>query len=198
MHNKILWKEFIRYASFGFFLLFWRNRRIACFSCHRISRLFIQAILDAVAKAKHQMMCEVVAEEYGTTVSDKEIPIFTQSGDNRYENSDKMIIKQADVLPHALINNVKTKLGEHGELLEEYVAWLRDRILKLRTREDYLPVFHIDVYGTIGAAFGNDNFEAMADYLAKLEEIAKPFHLRIEGPMDVEAVSYTRLTLPTT
>ena len=145
-----------------------------------------QAILDAVAKAKHQMMCEVVAEEYGTTVSDKEIPIFTQSGDNRYENSDKMIIKQADVLPHALINNVKTKLGEHGELLEEYVAWLRDRILKPRTREDYLPVFHIDVYGTIGAAFGNDNFEAMADYLAKLEEIAKPFHLRIEGPMDVE------------
>ncbi|MDD3193543.1 MAG: methylaspartate ammonia-lyase [Oscillospiraceae bacterium] len=145
-----------------------------------------QAILDAVAKAKHEMMCDVIAEEYGTTVSDKEIPIFTQSGDNRYENSDKMIIKQADVLPHALINNVKTKLGEHGELLEEYVAWLRDRILKLRTRDDYLPVFHIDVYGTIGAAFGNDNYEAMADYLAKLEKIAKPFHLRIEGPMDVE------------
>ena len=145
-----------------------------------------QAILDAVAKAKHKMMCEVIAEEYGTTVSEKEIPIFTQSGDNRYENSDKMIIKQADVLPHALINNVKTKLGEHGELLDEYVAWLRDRILKLRTRDDYLPIFHIDVYGTIGAAFGNDNFEAMADYLAKLEKIAKPFHLRIEGPMDME------------
>lgn len=145
-----------------------------------------QAILDAVAKANHKMMCEVVAEEYGTTVSEKEIPIFTQSGDNRYENSDKMIIKQAAVLPHALINNVKTKLGEHGELLEEYVGWLRDRILKLRTREDYMPVFHIDVYGTIGAAFGNNNYEAMADYLAKLEEAAKPFHLRIEGPMDVE------------
>ena len=145
-----------------------------------------QAILDAVAKAQHKMMCEVIADEYGTTVSDKEIPIFTQSGDNRYENSDKMIIKQADILPHALINNVKTKLGENGELLVEYVAWLRDRILKLRTREDYLPVFHIDVYGTIGAAFGNDNYQGMADYLAKLEETAKPFHLRIEGPMDVE------------
>ena len=86
-----------------------------------------------------------------------------------------MIIKQADVLPHALINNVKTKLGEHGELLEEYVAWLRDRILKLRTREDYLPVFHIDVYGTIGAAFGNDNFEAMADYLAQTGRNRKTF-----------------------
>lgn len=145
-----------------------------------------QAILDAVAKAQHKMMCDVIAQEYGTSVSEKEIPIFTQSGDNRYENSDKMIIKQADILPHALINNVKTKLGEHGELLEEYVGWLRDRVLALRTREDYLPVFHIDVYGTIGAAFGNDNYEAMADYLTKLEEIAKPFHLRIEGPMDVE------------
>lgn len=145
-----------------------------------------QAILDAVAKAQHKMMCDVIAEEYGTTVSEKEIPIFTQSGDNRYENSDKMIIKQADILPHALINNVKTKLGEHGELLEEYVGWLRDRVLALRTREDYSPVFHIDVYGTIGAAFGNNNYEAMADYLSKLEAIAKPFHLRIEGPMDVE------------
>lgn len=145
-----------------------------------------QAILDAVARANHTLMCDIVAKEYGTTVTEKEIPIFTQSGDNRYDNADKMIIKGAAILPHALINHVKTKLGEHGELLEEYVAWLRDRILKLRSSEDYLPVLHIDVYGTIGAAFGNDNYEGMADYLARLEAIAKPFHLRIEGPMDVE------------
>lgn len=38
----------------------------------------------------------------------------------------------------------------------------------------------------IGAIFGVDNFTAMADYLAELEEAAKPFHLRIEGPMDAE------------
>lgn len=145
-----------------------------------------QAILDAVAKASHKLMCEVVAEEYGTTVSRQPIPIFTQSGDSRYENADKMIIKHADVMPHALINNVKTKLGEQGELLEEYVTWLRERTLKLRGSEDYMPVFHIDVYGTIGAAFGNENYEAMADYLARLEEAAKPFRLRIEGPMDME------------
>lgn len=145
-----------------------------------------QAILDAVAKAKHKLMCEVVADEYGLTVSDHMIPIFTQSGDSRYDNADKMIMKGAEVLPHALINNVKTKLGEHGELLQEYVAWLRDRILKLRTSESYMPVLHIDVYGTIGAIFGHDNYKAMADYIATLEEIAKPFHLRIEGPMDAE------------
>lgn len=145
-----------------------------------------QAILDAVARSTGRMMCEVVADEYGCTISDKPIDIFTQSGDDRYTNADKMIIKGAQILPHALINNVKTKLGEHGELLEQYVAWLRDRVLHLRTDENYNPIFHIDVYGTIGAAFGNDNYKAMADYMARLEEAAKPFHLRIEGPMDVE------------
>jgi len=145
-----------------------------------------QAILDAVAKATKRLMCEVVADEYGCTVSETPIDIFTQSGDDRYDNSDKMIIKGAQVLPHALINNVETKLGLKGEKLEEYVAWLRDRILTHRTSEDYLPIFHIDVYGTIGAAFGNDNYKAMADYIEKLGQIAKPFHLRIEGPMDCD------------
>ncbi len=145
-----------------------------------------QAILDAVAKATGRLMCDVVADEYGCKVSDKLIPIFTQSGDSRYENADKMIMKGAQVLPHALINNVETKLGKDGEKLVEYVAWLRDRICALRTDDSYKPVMHIDVYGTIGAAFGNDNYEAMAEYIGKLAEIAKPFHLRIEGPMDVE------------
>ncbi len=143
-----------------------------------------QAILDAVAKAKHKMMAEIVAEEYGCTVSDKPIPVFTQSGDDRYNNADKMILKSADILPHALINNVDTKLGRDGSILKEYVKWLSDRILKLRTSEDYCPILHIDVYGTIGQAFGDDNFTAQADYIAQLEEAAKPFKLRIEGPMD--------------
>ena len=143
-----------------------------------------QAILDAVAKATNRLMCEVVADEYGCTVSEKPIPIFTQSGDDRYLNADKMIIKGAPVLPHALINNVHDKLGEHGEKLLEYVKWLRDRILSKRTDESYNPVFHLDLYGTIGAAFGDFNFSAMADYIAKVEEAAKPFHVRIEGPMD--------------
>ena len=136
-----------------------------------------QAILDAVAKATGRLMCEVVADEYGCTVSQTPIPIFTQSGDDRYDNADKMIIKRAQVLPHALINNVQTKLGEHGEKLLEYVKWLRDRILTMRADESYQPVLHIDVYGTIGAAFGNNNYAAMADYLAELEQAAKPFHL---------------------
>lgn len=144
-----------------------------------------QAILDAVAKAKKVTMAEVVKNEYNTGVDIKRIPIFTQSGDDRYINADKMIIKGADVMPHALINHVADKLGNNGEKLRDYVKWLSDRVLQLRTREDYSPVFHIDVYGTIGAAFNYD-IKAMADYIATLEEAAKPFKLRIEGPMDVE------------
>lgn len=144
-----------------------------------------QAILDAVAKAKHKLMCEVVAEEYNTVVSEEEINIFTQSGDNRYDNADKMIIKGAQVLPHALINNVEEKLGKNGELLVEYVTWLKNRILSLRTSEDYNPVMHIDVYGTIGAAFDLDT-ERMVEYFRELEIAAAPIKLRIEGPMDVE------------
>lgn len=144
-----------------------------------------QAILDAVAKTKKLTMAEVVNQEYNAGVEIKRIPIFTQSGDNRYENADKMIIKGADVLPHALINNVKEKLGEKGELLLDYVKWLRDRIIALRTCEEYSPIFHIDVYGTIGAAFNCDT-NLMADYLETLAEAANPFKLRIEGPMDVD------------
>ncbi|MBQ3252106.1 MAG: methylaspartate ammonia-lyase [Oscillospiraceae bacterium] len=145
-----------------------------------------QAILDAVAKATGRLMCEVVADEYGCTVSETPIDIFTQSGDDRYDNSDKMIIKGAQVLPHALINHVETKLGPKGEKLAEYVEWLRNRILTMRTNENYNPILHIDVYGTIGAAFGNNNYKAMADYIEELGKIAKPLHLRIEGPMDCD------------
>ena len=153
-----------------------------------------QAILDAVAKATGRLMCEVVADEYGCTVSETPIDIFTQSGDDRYNGADKMIIKGAQVLPHALINNVEDKLGRNGEKLAEYVAWLRDRILANRSNEAYAPVFHIDVYGTIGAIFGNNNYTAMADYIEELGKIAKPFKLRIEGPMDCDCDRETQMT----
>ncbi|BDR65482.1 methylaspartate ammonia-lyase [Clostridium tetani] len=144
-----------------------------------------QAILDAVAKTRKVTMAEVVRDEYNPGGKIAPVPVFTQSGDDRYDNADKMIIKEADVLPHALINNVEEKLGLKGEKLLAYVEWLRDRIIKLRVKENYNPIFHIDVYGTIGAAFDCD-IKAMADYLQTLEKAAAPFKLRIEGPMDVE------------
>jgi methylaspartate ammonia-lyase len=144
-----------------------------------------QAILDGVAKAKKRTMAEIVNEEYKAGVEIKRIPIFTQSGDDRYDNVDKMIIKGADVMPHALINHVEDKLGLEGEKLYEYVKWMTKRVQELRSDESFNPIFHIDVYGTIGVAFNYDT-KAMGDYLERLAEAAKPFKLRIEGPMDVE------------
>ncbi len=143
-----------------------------------------QALLDAVGKANGELMCEVVAREYNLKSDFKEVPIFMQSGDDRYNNVDKMIIKKADVLPHALFNNLD-KTGKQGEKLVEYVAWLSKRVSELKIDENYMPVFHIDVYGTIGAAFDND-VEKIVDLLAKIEEAGKPYHVRIEGPTDVE------------
>jgi methylaspartate ammonia-lyase len=144
-----------------------------------------QALLSARALERRRLMAEVVAEEYGQASPDARVPIFGQSGDNRYENVDKMILKEVDVLPHGLINHIDEKLGRHGEKLREYVEWLVRRVKALRRREDYRPALHIDVYGTIGAALGLDA-GVIADYLAVLEKAAGGHRLYIEGPVDVE------------
>lgn len=160
-----------------------------------------QAILDAVAKTNKKLMAEVIAEEYNTTISETIIPIFTQSGDNRYDNADKMILKSADVLPHALINHVEDKLGLQGEKLISYVKWLVDRINKVKVNESYAPIIHLDVYGTFGVAFNND-LEKIADYMKEIEDIVSPLKLRIESPVDlgsrekqIEALAELRLIL---
>lgn len=97
-----------------------------------------------------------------------------------------MIIKKAQVMPHALINNVPEKLGYDVEILKNYVEWLRNRIIKIRNNDNYSPVIHIDVYRTLGTIFGNDNYEGIVKYLGELEKVASPFKLRIEGHVDVE------------
>jgi methylaspartate ammonia-lyase len=143
-----------------------------------------QALLDATAKANHITMAEVVRKEYNIKETEyNRIPLFAQTGDDRYSNVDKMIIKEVEVMPHALINNIEKKLGHNGEILKEYVAWLTSRVLQLRQNDTYSPVFHIDVYGTIGTIFDND-VEKMYNYMVELEEIAAPFIIRIEGPVD--------------
>jgi methylaspartate ammonia-lyase len=144
-----------------------------------------QALLDARAKSQGKLRCEIVCEEYGLPVVAEPVPIFGQTGDNRYENVDKMILKQVDVLPHGLINNVAEKLGADGGKLKEYIRWLADRIEKLKTRDDYRPALHLDVYGTVGLIFGDDP-RRVADYLAGLQADAGIHELYIEGPVDVE------------
>ncbi|SUG56743.1 Methylaspartate ammonia-lyase [Salmonella enterica subsp. diarizonae] len=79
----------------------------------------------------------MVCDEWQLPCVPEAIPLFGQSGDDRYIAVDKMILKGVDVLPHALINNVEEKLGLQGEKLREYVRWLSDRILSLRTSPRY-------------------------------------------------------------
>lgn len=142
-----------------------------------------QAILNAVSRKKHITMAEVISQEYGIEIQEEPVPIFAQSGDDRYNNADKMIIKGIQVLPHGLINNVEEKLGRRGEKLMDYLSWLRTRVVQLG-KPDYNPVFHLDVYGTFGQAFNND-MGTIAKYIMNLERISQPYHLRIEGPVDV-------------
>ena len=142
-----------------------------------------QAALDAVAKSRHKLMAQIVADEYELTISDTAIPIFSQSGDEMKLNADKMILKKTDILPHALFNNVD-KLGFQGHKLLEYVKWLRNRIFDLRTDDSYNPIIHLDVYGTIGVVFDH-SYDKIAEFMQQLENAAAPLKVRVEGPVDM-------------
>lgn len=142
-----------------------------------------QALLNATAQATGRLMAEVICAEYDLPLVRAPLPLFGQSGDDRYGAVDKMVLKRVDALPHGLINNVPQKLGQRGGKLIEYVSWLSQRIRNLRESTSYHPQIHIDVYGTIGQIFDNDPV-AIADYLCVLERKAAPFDLFIEGPAD--------------
>jgi methylaspartate ammonia-lyase len=141
-----------------------------------------QAVLAVVARGARRTMAEVVRDEYDTGAPLLPVPLYAQTGDERLVNADKMILKGVDVLPHGLFNSVGV-LGTRGERLEEYLGWLVGRIGQLRPDGDYRPRLHVDTYGTVGLAFGGD-LGAVADYLARLGEIAAPFELAVEHPVD--------------
>ncbi len=143
-----------------------------------------QALLQAQALADGVLMTEVVAREWDLPIVTEPVPLFGQTGDDRYAGADKMILKGVDVLPHGLINNIPEKLGRDGEKLKEYVAWLARRVTELRASADYRPTLHVDVYGTLGMIF-DYRTDAICDYLAGLEDDAQGLRLYIEGPVDV-------------
>lgn len=144
-----------------------------------------QALLEASARARGDFtVTETVCEEYKLELVPESVKVFGQTGDDRYNNADKMILKRVDVLPHALINNVEAKVGEDGKILADYIGWLAERVRTLRIDESYNPEFHLDLYGTLGLLFKND-LQIVADYCALLAERAAPFQLRLEGPIDM-------------
>ncbi|MGB4137035.1 MAG: methylaspartate ammonia-lyase [Microbacterium sp.] len=141
-----------------------------------------QALLDATAQVQRRTMAEVIRDEYDTGVEIGPVPLYAQSGDERYAHVDKMIMKRVDVLPHGLINAVDDKLGRDGGLLLDYVGWVAERIGKLGEAA-YRPVIHVDVYGTLGMIFDGD-LDRVTTYLGRLKERAGLFALRVEHPVN--------------
>lgn len=136
-----------------------------------------QALLDAVARSRRMTMAEVLADEYGTTIENKPLDFFTQSGDEYYASVDKMILRRIPVFPHGLINNVPRL-----QKLLDMAKWTKTRIRELVPDPTYNPILHYDLYGTLGLLFQNDE-DNIIDYLRQLEDETKPYRLQVEDPV---------------
>ncbi len=142
---------------------------------------FSQALLGAAAYAQKCTITEVVCDIFDQPLPAARIPIFSQSGDERKLNVDKMILKQVDVLPHGLINS-REKFGSGGETFLDYIRWVAARIGELG-QPGYKPVLHFDLYGWIGLGHSRDPIEVAA-FMAKCADAVPGFELLIESPVD--------------
>ena len=143
-----------------------------------------QAILQAVAFARNLTMAEVITDEWDLPQPGRSVPIHAQSGAERYANADKMIVRRVDSLPHALVEDIPSQLGEDGEQLVRYVRWLKERIEELGG-SNYRPAIHLDVHGALGRIYENE-LGRILGYLYRLESYVQPLTLRIESPVIME------------
>jgi methylaspartate ammonia-lyase len=140
-----------------------------------------QALLNAAALAGRVTMAEIVSRDYDCQLSRKPIPLLSMCRTDDPQQVDKMILKRADQLPHADFIRVKEDLGPGAEKMATYLQWVTDRITQLGD-SDYRPTLHLDVYGTLGECFNMD-LGRIADFLARLENIANGLELCIEAPI---------------
>jgi len=94
---------------------------------------------------------------------------------------DRMILKQAELLPHAAIVDVDRDLGRDGGKLLGYAKKVVDRV-KAIGAPGYRPTIHLDVYGTLGELVALD-LDRVAQFLATIEETVRPHQLMIEAPV---------------
>jgi methylaspartate ammonia-lyase len=130
----------------------------------------------------HHLMARVITDEWHLEPQLATVPVYGQTGDDRYAGVDKMILKMVSVLPHGLINT-RELVGPGGQGMIDYIAWIRHRIRQLRPDPDYLPIIHLDVYGMIGVETGG-SITATTDILLGMEAAAGPHGLRVEHPID--------------
>ncbi len=140
-----------------------------------------QALISAAAHAKKCTMAEVICGVFGQPLPSEPIPIFSQSGDERKLNVDKMILKQVDILPHGLINS-REKFGQDGAVFLDYIRWVAARTQELG-QPGYKPKLHFDLYGWIGLGISKDPIEVAA-FMARCAEAVPGYELLIESPVD--------------
>lgn len=146
-----------------------------------------QAMLDAASHAAgHHIMGRVIKDEWSLPGPLAPVPLYAQTGEDRHDGVDKMLLKRVPILPHGLINTPDL-VGPGGDTLVEYVLFIRNRLARLvqgpNPNSDYLPVLHLDVYGMVGAA-ASGSVTGTAEILMRLEEAAGPHMLRVEHPID--------------
>jgi methylaspartate ammonia-lyase len=140
-----------------------------------------QALLHATALSHKKTMAEIIAAEYGSTISKTPIPILASGHKDDPLQLDRTILKRVELLPHASFTIVKDHVGLEGEKLLAFAASVSKRIKEIGDA-DYKPRIHLDVYGTLGELFGM-KLEPLADYLGRLEKAAQPYSLLVESPI---------------
>jgi methylaspartate ammonia-lyase len=140
-----------------------------------------QALLHATALARRRTMAEIIAAEYGTTMSKTPIPILASGHKDDPLQLDRCILKRVELLPHASFTIVKEHVGMQGEKLLDFAGRVAKRIAAIGDA-DYAPRIHLDVYGTLGELFAM-RMDPLADYLGRLMQAAQPYALLVESPV---------------
>ena len=127
-------------------------------------------------------MAEVIRDEYDTGAPLLPVPLYAQTGDDRYGNAEKMIIKGVDVAPARAHQQRgrEVRPGRRDLRRLRATGWSAGSATSPR-RRSYRPRLHFDLYGCAGLAF-NADVDAVADYLAELGKLAHPYDLAIEHP----------------
>ncbi len=140
-----------------------------------------QALVHASALAGRLTMAEVIARDYGSTISKTSIPILASCQTDDPMQLDRVILKRPELLPHASFTVVKDHVGLRGEKLHAYALKVANRIKEIGDK-DYHPRIHLDIYGTLGELF-EMNLDRIADYIGTLSEAVSPFFFLLESPI---------------
>ncbi len=143
-----------------------------------------QALLHATSLAHRETIAEVVAREYGCRISETPIPILTMCPTDQFFQVEKMILKGAELLPHASFSHMERDLGPGGEKVLDYAQRVARRVGELGA-PGYKPTIHIDLYGTVGEYFSMDGGK-IAGFLGEVKKRVGELDLFIETPVIAE------------